>query len=166
MMIETIQKLYDYNYWANALLLEKAAEVDPAQLKATTAYSFGSLFGTLVHTMSAEWMWRLRMQEGRSPERLHTGDDFAGLQGIRDFWGVEEGQMRAFLSGLSDDALMQPIFYTNTNGQMQRNLLWESLQHLVLHGMQHRSEIAIMLTDYGHSPGWIDFIRYVREQQG
>jgi uncharacterized damage-inducible protein DinB len=31
--------------------------------------------------------------------------------------------------------------------------------------MQHRSESAAMLTSYGHSPGWIDYIFYLREQQ-
>jgi uncharacterized damage-inducible protein DinB len=31
--------------------------------------------------------------------------------------------------------------------------------------MQHRSESAAMLTSYGCSPGWIDYIFYLREQQ-
>jgi len=34
------------------------------------------------------------------------------------------------------------------------------LQHLILHGMQHHTEIAQLLTLKGQSPGDIDFIFY------
>jgi uncharacterized damage-inducible protein DinB len=37
------------------------------------------------------------------------------------------------------------------------------MAHLVNHGTQHRSEAAAMLTEYGYSPGDIDFIIYLRE---
>ena len=33
---------------------------------------------------------------------------------------------------------------------------------MVLHGMQHRSECAVILTNLGHSPGNIDYIVYLR----
>jgi uncharacterized damage-inducible protein DinB len=31
--------------------------------------------------------------------------------------------------------------------------------------LQHRSEAAAMLTEYGHSPGNIDLLQFVRERQ-
>jgi uncharacterized damage-inducible protein DinB len=37
---------------------------------------------------------------------------------------------------------------------------WRVLQHLALHGMQHATEIAQLLTVKGQSPGDIDFIFY------
>jgi uncharacterized damage-inducible protein DinB len=39
-----------------------------------------------------------------------------------------------------------------------------TITHLMLHGMQHRSELALMLTGFGHSPGDIDLVFYLMEQ--
>jgi uncharacterized damage-inducible protein DinB len=34
------------------------------------------------------------------------------------------------------------------------------MQHIANHGTQHRSEVAAMLTEAGHSPGDIDMLFY------
>jgi uncharacterized damage-inducible protein DinB len=165
MHIRDIRQLYDYNVWANHRLLDQAAQLAAEQLRAPTAFSFGSLFDTLAHTLGAEWMWRTRLQEGISPPALLTSQDFSTLADLRARWDAEEQNMRAFLASLRDDDLERVAHYTNTQGVAQQTAIGQALLHLVLHGMQHRSESAAMLTSYGHSPGWIDYIFYLREQQ-
>jgi uncharacterized damage-inducible protein DinB len=159
-----IRELYDYNYWANRRILDKAALVSEEQLKGPTGFSFDSLHGTLVHTMSAEWLWRNRMQESVSPPKMHDPADLPTLAALEAAWAKEEALMRSFLAELRDEGLRRPFSYRNTEGKPCSNPLWESLVHVVLHGMQHRSECAAMLTSFGHSPGWIDFIFFVRER--
>jgi uncharacterized damage-inducible protein DinB len=105
------------------------------------------------------------LQEGVSPPALLTGQDFPTLDALRARWDEEEQQMRVFLAGLDDAALERMAHYTTTGGKSQQTPVGQVLLHLVLHGMQHRSESAAMLTSYGHSPGWIDYILYLREQQ-
>jgi uncharacterized damage-inducible protein DinB len=39
-----------------------------------------------------------------------------------------------------------------------------ALTHLVIHGQQHRTECAAMLTNFEQSPGDIDFIYYLIEK--
>ncbi len=165
MDLAAICELYDYNYWANRLILSKAKLVSEAQLKEPTGFSFDSLHGTLLHTMSAEWLWRTRMQEGISPPAMHDPADFPTLASVAAAFAQEEAQMRAFLGSLSDADLRRTITYRNTRHEACSNELWQSLAHVVLHGMQHRSECAAMLTSFGQSPGWIDLIVFVRERQ-
>jgi uncharacterized damage-inducible protein DinB len=40
------------------------------------------------------------------------------------------------------------------------------LVHPVMHGAQHRSEAAQMLTEFGHSPGDYDLVYYLVEHRG
>ncbi|MCB0172146.1 MAG: DinB family protein [Anaerolineae bacterium] len=163
-MKQTIIKLYQYNYWANHLILEKAAQVTENQFTAPShCSSAGSLRGALVHTLSAEWIWRSRCQFGVSPSGMLQEAEFPTLASITSRWQEEENAMLAYIESLTDDDLNQIIAYTNTAGTMSfETQLGDILHHLVLHGMQHRSEMAAILTDLGQSPGNIDFIVFLR----
>jgi uncharacterized damage-inducible protein DinB len=33
--------------------------------------------------------------------------------------------------------------------------------HQVNHATQHRSEVAVLLTQCDHSPGWLDFLHFI-----
>jgi uncharacterized damage-inducible protein DinB len=160
MTIEYFLKLYDYNYWANAQILSAAEPLSHAQLVALTQNGHGSLHGTLVHIMSAEWMWRSRWQ-GTSPKAALRNDDFPTLEAIRARWHTEEQQMRSFLASLNNEEIQCIVQYTNTEGQTYAVPLWQLMGHLVNHGTQHRSEVAMMLTELGHSPGALDFLVFL-----
>jgi uncharacterized damage-inducible protein DinB len=163
MDIGNILTLYDYNYWASERILAAAEGVTEAQFTAPAKLSHGSLHATLVHIFSAEWIWRVRSQEGISPAGLPDEADVSTLDMLRGRWRSEEGLMRSFLAGLRDEDLSRKIRYTTTRGLPFENELWQILHHVVNHGTQHRGEAAVLLTEYGRSPGDLDFILYLRE---
>lgn len=162
MNVQDMLFLYDYNYWARDRILNAAAKLSLQQLTAPSTQSHGSIRGTLVHTLSAEWVWRMRCQEHQSPTAMLSEDQLPSLETLRSRWAEEENHMRAFLSGLTNYDLLSPMKYTRMKGQEEEDILWHILTHVVNHGTQHRSEVAILLTDYGTSPGEIDIIMFIR----
>jgi uncharacterized damage-inducible protein DinB len=70
--------------------------------------------------------------------------------------------MRKYLAGLTDEALAGNIEYTRTEGTHFKTPLWQILLHVINHGTQSRSEAAVLLTQYGHSPGDLDYMVFLR----
>ncbi len=161
-----ILTLYDYNYWANARVLNATAKVTPEQFVAPARLSHGSLRGVLVHTLGAEVIWRLRCQGDISPSALLSETGFPTLEALRARWREEEQAMRAYLASLADGNLQQSVKYKSTKGVPFENVLWNLLVHVVNHGTQSRAEAGIALTAYGQSPGDLDMIVFFRERAG
>jgi uncharacterized damage-inducible protein DinB len=156
-----IRILYDYNCWANARILRAASGLSEEQYLAPGTFPHGGLRGTLVHSMFAEWVWRLRWQG--SPAFRLKPEEFPSVASLEACWLEEERRLMAFVGGLTDQRLEVEFDYVSTEGHPHRRALWESMLHLVNHGTQHRSEAAVMLTDMGHSPGDIDLIVFLNE---
>ncbi len=152
--------LYQYNQWANAKILTTAENVTQEQYLAPASFPHGGLRGTLVHALFAEWIWRKRW-EGTSPTVRLKLEDFPTFESLCTRWAEEEKQLMDFVSGLTDERLNNTFNYTNTSGKAFSRILWQAMAHLVNHGTQHRTEAAAMLTDFGHSPGDIDFIYFL-----
>jgi uncharacterized damage-inducible protein DinB len=157
--------LYDYNYWANARILDAAAQVTPDQYCALANLSHGSLRATLVHTFVAELVWRSRCQSGISLPALPTQSEYPTLEILRAHWLDEEGKMRLYLASLTDESIYTPVHYVTTSGVPYSNVLWNLLVHVVNHGTQSRAEAGLALASYGHSPGDLDMVLFFRERE-
>lgn len=165
MNMQDIRDLYQYNYWANRLLLATAEKVTPEQLNAPSSHSFSSLQGTLVHILDSEWHWRLLLQGKGWPEPRMTAVDLPTLAVLKQRWTEDEQAMWVYLDGLNDEDLAGIIRYEGDPGVWRERILWHCLFHVVNHGMQHRSEAAALLTDYGQSPGQIDFTWFLNRRE-
>jgi uncharacterized damage-inducible protein DinB len=167
-MKDHILKLYDYNYWANGLILKNVEKLTGEQFIQGDAHSQGSVRDILVHIMFAEWIWRERMV-GDSPDlsvvKLNLKpEDFSSTKELYDSWFDEELKMRDFLENITDEKFSGKFTYRSVRGEEFENGFLDVLTHVVLHGMQHRADVAEMLTELGHSPGNIDYIIYLRQE--
>jgi uncharacterized damage-inducible protein DinB len=157
----SIRTLYDYNRWANQRILVAASQVSPDRLSRGDG-GYGSLFETLVHLASVEWVFLERMI-GRSPRAQWSTAEFADLDALRSRWEEVEADLHWFVAELTDDDLARDRSYTNFQGEVWSYPMWQQVLHVVNHGTQHRSEVAVELTRLGHSPGWLDYLFYIDE---
>ena len=160
MLTEVVRNLYDYNAWANARILDTAAALTQDQLLAPGGASFDSVRDTLVHTMNAQWLY-LERWHGRSPRAWPEAAPFGDLASIRARWDEIERATQAFVADIDDARLAAPLAYVNMQGETWTYPLWQQMLHQVNHATQHRSEAAVLLTQLGHSPGWLDLLYFV-----
>lgn len=156
--------LYEYNRWANARILNAAAQISDAQFLAPGDFPHGGLRGTLVHALFAEWVWRMRWQ-GTPPNYRLKPEEFPTFESLRTRWLEEEILLMEFVAGLTERKLKAEFDYVSTEGFPHRRVLWEAMAHMVNHGTQHRTEAAAMLTGMGHSPGDIDLILFLNKEK-
>ena len=58
----------------------------------------------------------------------------------------------------SDEQLETPYERLVSDGSRRKRVLWEMMLHVINNGTQYRSEIAMMLTSFGHSPGDMEIL--------
>ena len=156
--------LYDYNEWANRVVLEAASALREEQLQAPIpGLAYVSILGTLAHLLGTELSWLSRWQGAPLPA-IPGPADFASFAALRDRWEPHAATLLAFVGALSDDDVRATLQYANTSGDRFANPLHELLAHVVNHGTQFRGEAAVGLTALGHSPGNLDLLRFLRNR--
>lgn len=159
---EQIRLLYDYDAWANRRILDACAALTPEQFTRDMGSSFSSVRDTLAHILGAQWVWLERFQ-GRSPEALPAPGQFADLAALRARWTEVQHDLLAYVGGLSASDLDRTFEYRTSKGDVFRNVLWQTLQHLANHGSYHRGQVTTMLRQLGAAAVSTDLIRFYRE---
>lgn len=161
-MLDHIQITYKYNEWANQRILNTVERLTEEQYHQTCDVSFGSVHGILVHSIAVQWLWLQRWQ-GNSPSSLPKPEEFSSLAALRNYYNSVETETKAYLTGLTEEQVVAPLSYTNMKGKQWTYPLWQLMYHQVNHATQHRSEVAFITSQWGISPGGMDFLVYMDE---
>jgi uncharacterized damage-inducible protein DinB len=168
MLADAICEMYRYTNWANERILDRASLLSPEQFLTPDDTPMGSIRNTLVHMISWQRRW-LSWWSGDSPTlddaRLLALDpaDYPDVETVRAEWRALHEQTETFLAQLTDAKLDEICTGKSTDGRDWHIPLWKLMMQVANHGTQHRSEIAMKLTNFGHSPGGLDFYFYVLE---
>ncbi|HSH45729.1 MAG TPA: DinB family protein [Longimicrobiales bacterium] len=160
--LEEIRELYEYNRWANQRMLEAVAALPEEDFVRDLGSSFPSIRDTLVHVLSAEWVWLSRMN-GRSPRAFPAEWKLAGLGVLNAEWDKLARELEAFVAALSEPDLDRLIPYHNLAGRPFTSTLSQMLRHCVNHSSYHRGQVTTMLRQLGAAAPATDLIRYYRE---
>ena len=161
-MKDVIAALFEYGLWANGRLLAKAASLAEPALHQRFTRGAEPILPTFVHPVSADWRWFARWRGETLPPMLSV-TDLPTLDAVREKWEALHPLRRAYIASLSDADLREVIRWSRDGGTAALPR-WQGIVQCANHGTQHRSEIAAMLTDAGHSPGDLDFGRYCLER--
>lgn len=168
MRVADIQALFNYNSWANERILIAAARITVEQFIAPSRFPrtaaagpipHATFRGTLLHVKWGEILSLDSWQE-RPWRPYRTEEAYPDLESVVVEWRQEETEIRDYLAVLTDDDVNHPLRHTyqSLNATMMEPR-WKWMAHTVNHGTQHRSELAQMLTEFGHSPGDLDMFR-------
>jgi uncharacterized damage-inducible protein DinB len=164
MLADAVLTLYGYNHWATERVLDTARELTPEQFHAPGHAGRGSIRDTLVHLIGTQRGWLAWWNGSMSAMEAYAWQadpaEYPDIPSVRALWETVEADTAAFVQTLSDAEIARVYETTLPNGAAWQMVLWRMMLHVANHGTQHRSEVAAMLTQHGHSPGDLDLLFY------
>ena len=160
--VDLLRQHFGFNQWATAHILQHAAKLSDAELMAPDQTTQGSAFQLLLHTADSEWGWRIICEEGKMMPMWWEVEAIPDLATLTTIWHAEQVRVQEYLATLSDAELSRKIDYGVIHGRASKQTTLASLlAHILYHSATHRSELAVYLTQCGHSPGDVEFLNYV-----
>ncbi len=143
-------RLYDHLAWANQQVLSGLEALAPVPPRALELFN---------HVLAAENVWLSRILG--EPPQVAVWPQLELAECARLAAANQQG-FASLLEPAKADDLAREVAYQNSAGQAFRSRISDILLHVVLHGMYHRGQIAIILRDAGLTPTPIDYIAFVR----
>ena len=146
---DQIRELFDYHISTNQKLWETSVmTLSDEQFMRDLPYSIGSIRNQCVHLMSIDERWFSGLRHTLLPDFLNPLE-FPTRELVRAYWDRVEADMKAYMDSLNNEKL---------DGMMGDIPVWAVLQHVALHGMDHRAQMLAMLHGMGAPTFPQDFI--------
>ena len=163
MLLNAVKSLYAYQEEVTERVLKTADALSVEQFTQIVVLGQPPIRDTLVHICSAQrvhlsW-WDGSMPGEESFRQQFPAGDYPDILAVRRLWEGVMGDTRTFIDTLGDHEDVARV-YTRylADGSLRQRPLWQMMLHVINHGTQHRSEVALMLTALGHSPGELDLL--------
>lgn len=159
-MMNDMVEMFAYNSWATERIFGLLNSLSADEFDRDLKSSHSSIRQTLIHLVSAEWIW-LRRWSGESPKSVPDDWKMSSVEAIRQVWAENDRQLRHFL-GTAED-LNREVVYQNVKGDSFREPLSVLARHLVNHSTYHRGQIIAMVRQLGGAGISTDYILFYRQ---
>ena len=154
---QTYHIQFSFHFDETQRLLELARVLPEGLYRTQITYSHASMHNTFAHLLNADQLWR-NVIAGTQPSFL-AAEDIADIDALVALFEIERQGWRGLIATLDEEMLLSSIERQSPFGTVVLPI-WQTLQHVILHGMTHHTELARMLSEAGHSPGDVDFLFY------
>ncbi len=154
-----LQKLADYNCWANGKVLKRleaiAANGTPLPVRAVHLFS---------HVLNAQGIWIARI--GGHPEQAPKVFFYHELPELRQLHESTCPALVELVRGADETELARLIAYTNSQGKAYETPVGDILTHCFNHATYHRAQVALAIREASLEPVNTDYVTWVRELMG
>lgn len=148
-LAEHTASLVRYTVWADGRLLDAAQGIDDEQ--------YAQIRDQLAHMLGTQHFWYAKWTGGTRQE-----PSVESLDRARQEFAASHERLLAYIGALTAEEWDQEGQWWKEWGYENRMKLGESITQVFYHGVQHRSEIAVVLSLWGHSPGDVDYLTFLR----
>lgn len=138
-------RLFTYNDWANTLLIDALAEMEPP----------GQALERLSHILNAQQVWLARLTAQPRPADLLPKYPIGELR-TRNAASTEA--WLTYTSRLLKDKHLEMISYRTGEGVMRESMVIDILAQVINHSTHHRGQIVASIRAAGVTPPTTDFI--------
>ncbi len=150
-LAEHTRSLVACTIWADDRILAAADGIDDAQ--------YAGLRAQLEHMLGTQRWWHAKWTSG-----VYAPPEVPTLADARRHYADSHAALRSFAATLTQDGWDRSGQWWLEFGYEQRMALGESITQVFSHAVQHRSEVAVILSGWGRSPGDLDYLRFLRER--
>ena len=162
-MLETIRLLHDYTRWADGRMFDAVSKLSPDQWIKDLGSSLKSARDTVVHVVSAQWIWISRWK-GEVPKGMWAATDFPTPAAIREKSEALAKDLAGFVAEQTEESLAKPLTYKNLKGDTFSYPLGQLMLHTVNHSTYHRGQVTTLLRQLGAQPISTDLVVYYGER--
>lgn len=142
--INLVDKMFEFNLWANTQMIELCSKLSDEQLAVEVEAVFGRIQPTIAHIISAEGNYLNRV----TGTRPWTGDVNWGALSMSELKGMAQLSGERLIE-IASKANLATRHETEWQGDMYPFYNWTVLAQAFYHGVEHRTQIKILLTKLG-----------------
>ena len=150
-LIDHARSMLAYNHWANDKILDAAAGLSPG--------NFGEVSGTMAHYVATQMYWYANWHATEAEEP--SGD--ISFDAMRALFDKSDAALADYASKLTDDEWNRSEAWWKRWGIDAKARVGPMIFQVIYHGIQHRAEIAMKLSENQCSPGDLDYLVFLQE---